>query len=379
MHHTSATPLMFLPPTPLRRRRLLGHRASLLHCLYKSKAIGPPPPSSTHRDGSVVLQADLNATQATLVAGRVNLVDLHAHVRTANELLQTLLQAMEDHGGRDLLMTPDCGWKRKPTTELSRSSPFASQGGRAARGRGVSVGYPRRCRCPEPRTTLPDTTIVWNAYACKNYLCLVAAAHGGGISGCNDGCFDPLRGWGNKNKANRWARDDDALSYSIDAVLRARPNGTVRIGLDLGGGSPSGTFTAWMLERARVTVLTAAINSGAPFDSFVVSRGLGPLHVTAAHRLPLFDGTMDIVHAGHDLGGGCSSRGLFGWTTLSQGHRQLNAMFTPMIDRVGFRKLCGTPAGERRRRSEKCNTLRVSFLLVDNCLRPKRNLANYGV
>jgi hypothetical protein len=28
-------------------------------------------------------------------------------------------------------------------------------------------------------------------------------------------------------------------------------------------------------------------------------RGLVALHITAAHRLPLFDGTMDIVHAGH--------------------------------------------------------------------------------
>ena len=87
-------------------------------------------------------------------------------------------------------------------------------------------------------------------------------------------------------KANIWARDDGAQSYSIDVVLRAQPNSTVRIGLDLGGGSPSGTFTAWMLERARVTVLTAAVNSGAPFDSFVVSHGLAPLHVTAAHRCP---------------------------------------------------------------------------------------------
>jgi len=49
-------------------------------------------------------------------------------------------------------------------------------------------------------------------------------------------------------------------------------------------------------------VLTATVNSGAPFGSFVASRGLVALHVTAAHRLPLFD--MDIVHAGHELGGG---------------------------------------------------------------------------
>jgi hypothetical protein len=89
------------------------------------------------------------------------------------------------------------------------------------------------------------------------------------------------------------------LSYSIDSVLRVRPNGTVRIGLDLDGGSPSSTFAARVLERTGATVLTATVNSGAPFGSFVASRGLVALHVTAAHRLPLFDGTMDIVHAGY--------------------------------------------------------------------------------
>jgi hypothetical protein len=98
--------------------------------------------------------------------------------------------------------------------------------------------------------------------------------------------------------------DDGALSYSIDAVLRAWPNGTVHIGLDLGGGSPSSTFTARVLERAGATVLTTTVNSGASFGSFVASRGLVALHVIAAHRLPLFDGSMDIVHAGHELGGG---------------------------------------------------------------------------
>ena len=90
-------------------------------------------------------------------------------------------------------------------------------------------------------TTLPNTTVVWDAYACKNYLCL-AAPRGGAISGC-DGCFD-LRHERGKQQQARWARDDGALSYSNDAVRRAQPNDTVRIGLDLSSGSPSGTFAA---------------------------------------------------------------------------------------------------------------------------------------
>jgi hypothetical protein len=47
-----------------------------------------------------------------------------------------------------------------------------------------------------------------------------------------------------KAAAGLVARDDGALSYSVDGVLLARPNDIVHIGLDLGAGSPSGTFAA---------------------------------------------------------------------------------------------------------------------------------------
>jgi hypothetical protein len=50
-----------------------------------------------------------------------------------------------------------------------------------------------------------------------------------------------LRGDG-KEKA-RWARDDGALSYSIAAVLASRPNDRVRMGVDLGGGGSSNSYS----------------------------------------------------------------------------------------------------------------------------------------
>ncbi|CAD6214036.1 unnamed protein product [Miscanthus lutarioriparius] len=56
--------------------------------------------------------------QATLAVGRADLTDLHARVHTANELLQMLLQAMQDHDSRDLPAAPDYGWKREPAGEL---------------------------------------------------------------------------------------------------------------------------------------------------------------------------------------------------------------------------------------------------------------------
>lgn len=349
-------------------------------------------------DGSAALHADLNATQAALAAGRADLADLHARVRTANELLRTLLHAMRE----ELSATGGGEWKREPAGELrlavgvgprhhdvteaavpvlghacvrvqddlERYMDYAPGGEcpsdeQLAHRLMLSGCEPlprRRCRPRSPKgypqpaalprslwTTPPDTTVVWDAYACKSYSCLAAAR--GNITGCGgdgDGgsCFDLRRGRG------RWARDDGALSYSIDAVLRARPNGTVRVGLDLGGGSPSGTFAARMLERAGATVLTAAVDSGAPFGSFVASRGLVALHVTPAHRLPLFDGAMDIVHAGHGLGAGdmlefalydvyrvLRPGGLFWLDHFVCAAVQLNATLAPMLDRVGFRKL----------------------------------------
>jgi hypothetical protein len=106
-----------------------------------------------------------------------------------------------------------------------------------------------------------------------------------------------------RRERGRWARDDGALAYSVDAVLRTRPNGTVRIGLDITGSS-SGTFAARMMERG-VTVVTAAVNAGAPISGFIAARGLVPVQLSAAaHRLPFFDGTLDIVH---HLGGGVAA------------------------------------------------------------------------
>uniref|UniRef100_J3MPT8 Methyltransferase type 11 domain-containing protein n=1 Tax=Oryza brachyantha TaxID=4533 RepID=J3MPT8_ORYBR len=156
----------------------------------------------------------------------------------------------------------------------------------------------RRCRPPSPAryvqpaplpkslwTIPPDTTVVWDAYRCKNYSCL---AHGGGE-------FD-LRG----REKGRWMRDDGALTYSIDGVLAARPNGTVRIGLDIGGGCGPGA--ARMRERGVTVVTTTSMNSGGPSGSLIASRGLVPVHVSPAHRLPFFDGTLDIVHWTPELG-----------------------------------------------------------------------------
>nr|XP_009390784.1 PREDICTED: uncharacterized protein LOC103977090 [Musa acuminata subsp. malaccensis] len=138
----------------------------------------------------------------------------------------------------------------------------------------------------------------------------------------------------------------------MDGVLATKPKGTVRIGLDIGGGS--GTFAARMRERG-VTVVSTTMDFDGPFNSFIASRGLLPMHISVAHRLPFFDNTLDIVHSMHVLSNWIPEPmlefalydvyrvlrpgGLFWLDHFFCTGEQLNATYVPMIERVGFNKL----------------------------------------
>ncbi|KAF7096273.1 hypothetical protein CFC21_098244 [Triticum aestivum] len=344
-------------------------------------------------DDSAALLADLNATRSALESSRVELAGLHARLGTATALLQTLLaEAARGGDGQRKEEAPASGngwWARELVGELKLAVGNASDG-EAALGhacgrfqdelerymdykpggecpsdaalehllmRGGCEPLPRRrCRpqsppgyaepAPLPKSLWsmpPDTSVVWDAYhPCRNYSCM--ASRGLGLD---------LRG---RREKGLWTRDDGALAYSVDTALAAKPKGTVRIGLDIGGGG--GTFAARMRERG-VTVVTATTNAGAPFGSFVASRGLVPLHVGQARRLPFFDGTLDVVHAGRELtsdwmvpGDGVAMEfalfdvyrvlrpgGLFWLDHFVFPGAQLNATYAPMLHRVGFKRL----------------------------------------
>ncbi|KAF0900243.1 hypothetical protein E2562_029753 [Oryza meyeriana var. granulata] len=339
-------------------------------------------------DDSAALLKDLNATQSALAASHAQLADLHVHLGTANSLLETLLAGMATRDGdgpaeqRDMWWDRELSWELKIAVGYHRNvtgDVFPAVGHACGRFQDDLERYMnytpggecpsdetlahqlmlkgcdplprRRCRprspvayvqpAPLPKSLWaipPDTTVVWDAYRCKNYSCLL---HGGGE-------FD-LRG----REKGRWMRDDGALAYSIDGVLAVRPNGTVRIGLDIGG--VSGTFAVRMRERG-VTVVTTSMNSGGPSGSLIASRGLMPVHVSLAHRLPFFDDTLDVVHWTPELGGRSVADvtlefalfdiyrvlrpgGLFWLDHFVFSGEQLNATFAAMIDRVGFRRL----------------------------------------
>ncbi|KAG6406347.1 hypothetical protein SASPL_133947 [Salvia splendens] len=215
----------------------------------------------------------------------------------------------------------------------------------------------RRCHPPQPKNYAeprslpgpcgpPDTSIVWDLYTCKNYTCLIERKKFPGSYDCK-ACFD-LQG----REKQRWQYDNGGLDFGMEQVLATKAPRSVRIGLDIGGGS--GTFAARMRER-NVMIITTSMNFDGPFNSFIASRGLIPMHVSISQRFPFFENTLDIVHSMHVLSNWIPDPMLeFAlydiYRVLRPGRLfwldrffcvgwQLNETYVPMFDRVGFKNL----------------------------------------
>ncbi|KAF7801273.1 putative ATRAD3 [Senna tora] len=166
--------------------------------------------------------------------------------------------------------------------------------------KGCHLLPPRRCH-PKSPTNYPDpkplpeslwalipphTLTTWDSFPCKTYQqCLKTIHHH------------------LQNDDKRWLNDDDellgGLNFGINQVLSTKPNGTIRIGLDINGERATGNFAARMMQES-VTIITTTFNSDAPFSHFIASRGLVPLHIKLSQRLPFFENTLDIVHSGEN-------------------------------------------------------------------------------
>lgn len=165
-------------------------------------------------------------------------------------------------------------------------------------------------------------------------------------------CFD-LAG----REARRWesggsaAGGASALDFSVEEVL-ALKKGTIRIGLDIGGGT--GSFAVRMREQ-QVTIVTTTLNLGGPFNNFVARRGVLPLYMTVSQRLPFWDNTLDLVHSMHVLSNWIPDVSLqFILFDIDRVLRpggilwldhffclapQLNSTYLPMIESLGYSKL----------------------------------------
>ncbi|XP_077230772.1 putative methyltransferase At1g29790 [Tasmannia lanceolata] len=217
-------------------------------------------------------------------------------------------------------------------------------------------------------STPSDSSVVWTAYSCKNYSCLINRKHQKAFDDCKD-CFD-LHG----REKSRWIGPGGSLDFSIDQVLAVKKPGTIRIGLDIGGGS--GTFAVRMKER-NITIVTTSMNFNGPFNSFIASRGVVPLYVSVSQRLPFFDNTLDIVHSMHVLSNWIPSTmlqfilfdvyrvlrpgGLFWVDRFFCVEGQLE-VYVPLIESVGFEKVKWV-VGRKLDRGPELKEMYISALL----------------
>ncbi|KAG0478260.1 hypothetical protein HPP92_012979 [Vanilla planifolia] len=133
---------------------------------------------------------------------------------------------------------------------------------------------------------LPDVRNVrWSNYQCRDFNCLSSKNPRRGFSKCTS-CFEM------EKEKLKWVKNASLADFLISDVLGVKP-GKVRIGLDVSVGT--GSFAARMREW-NVTIISTAMNIGAPFSEIIALRGLVPLYYTMNQRLPFFDNTLDLIH-----------------------------------------------------------------------------------
>ncbi|KAJ8479584.1 hypothetical protein OPV22_023311 [Ensete ventricosum] len=141
-------------------------------------------------------------------------------------------------------------------------------------------------------TTPDDRNVRWSNYNCRDFKCLSSRNPRRGFSKCA-GCFELQK------EKLKWVTNTSLADFLIGDVLAAKP-GEIRIGLDVSIGT--GSFAARMRER-NVTIVSTALNVGAPFGEMIALRGLIPLYATLNQRLPFFDNTLDLIHTSVFLDG----------------------------------------------------------------------------
>lgn len=135
-------------------------------------------------------------------------------------------------------------------------------------------------------------------------------------------------------------------------MLATKKPCTIRIGLDIGGGVA--TFAVRMMAR-NITIVTTSMNLNGPFNNFIAARGVVPLYISISQRLPFFDNTLDIVHSMHVLSNWIPTTllhflmfdiyrvlrpgGLFWLDHFFCVEEQLEEVYTPLIESIGFNKL----------------------------------------
>lgn len=190
-----------------------------------------------------------------------------------------------------------------------------------------------------------------------------------GFDDCKD-CFDLL----GREKV-RWTTVGTNLDFPIDEVLAVKKPGTIRIGLDIGGGV--GTFAIRMKER-NVTIITTSMNLNGPFNNFIAARGVIPMYISISQRLPFFDNTLDIVHSMHVMSNWIPTTmlhfmffdiyrvlrpgGLFWLDHFFCVGDQLEDVYAPLINSIGFKRVKWV-VGPKLDRGAELREMYISALL----------------
>ncbi|BBN04788.1 protein MpPMT.3 [Marchantia polymorpha subsp. ruderalis] len=233
----------------------------------------------------------------------------------------------------------------------------------------IPINYTEPYPLPDSLWKAPgDGGVIWTAHTCKSFECLRNRVKEKQFADCLD-CFDL-----EAREKTRWVASGGELDFSVDDVLKVK-NGTIRIGLDLGGGT--GTFAVRMKE-AGVTIITTTLNLNGPFNNFVALRGVIPMYMTVTQRLPFFDNTLDIVHSMHVLSNWIPTvslefilydidrilrpGGLF-WLDHFFCVRSQLATYEPMLKNLGYIKL-KYHVGDKVDRGRELQEVYISALLM---------------
>lgn len=211
----------------------------------------------------------------------------------------------------------------------------------------------RRCFSPTPPKpsssslpqnpfppSIPDSYLLWNRYSCKSFDCLNK--------------MNPNLGFDLAREIGNFLSYKSELDLPVPQLLQIAKaaNSVLRLGIDIGGGT--GTFAARM-KAYNVTVLTTTMNVFAPFSEVAALRGLVPLHAPLQQRLPVFDGTVDIVRCGRavnrwipaaalefllfDVDRVLRSGGYLWLDHFFSKEADLGKVYAPLIGKLGYRKV----------------------------------------
>ncbi|GAB2228957.1 hypothetical protein Droror1_Dr00023091 [Drosera rotundifolia] len=215
--------------------------------------------------------------------GKINIYGVETIYNTIGHACVLMKKELEDYMDYDVSSYCKDDWNTAQKLMLRGCDPLPRRRCLTRASKVYGKPYPIN----ESLWKIPDAKNVrWSKYKCRNFDCLSSKNPKRGYSKCV-GCFEMDKEklkWKNKTLL--------PADFTISEVLGFKP-GEIRIGLDYSVGT--GTFAARMKEH-NVTIISTALNLGAPFNEMIALRGLVPLYITPNQRLPFFDNTMDLIH-----------------------------------------------------------------------------------